>query len=77
MAHSRSEAFGAALKALRKERGLSQEAAALAVGLDRAHYGKLERADKVPTLTTLWKLADGFDTRPSELLARTEQLAGK
>lgn len=76
MARARSEAFGAALKALREERGLSQEAAAQAVGLDRAHYGKLERAAKVPTLTTIWKLADGLDTTPSELLARAEHMVG-
>jgi transcriptional regulator with XRE-family HTH domain len=74
MARSRSQAFGDALKELREERGLSQEAAALACQIDRSYFGKLERADKVPTLSTLWKIADGLDTRPSELLARTEQL---
>lgn len=77
MARSRSKAFGDALRELREERDLSQEAAALAVGLDRAHYGKLERADKVPTLTTLWKLADGLNTTPSELLARSERLLNR
>lgn len=77
VARSRSEAFGDALRELREERGLSQEAAAQAVGLDRAHYGKLERAAKVPTLTTIWKLADGLDTTPSELLARAERLFDK
>jgi transcriptional regulator with XRE-family HTH domain len=75
MALSRPKAFGAALKELREERGLSQEAAALACKLDRSHYGKLERADKVPTLTTIWKIADALDTRPSELLGRAERLS--
>jgi len=77
MARSRPHAFGDALRALRQEQGLSQEAAALVCGIDRAYFGKLERAAKVPTLTTLWRIADGFGTRPSELLARTEQLAGE
>lgn len=77
MALSRSHAFGAALKALREERGLSQEAAALACGIDRAYFGKLERADKVPTLTTVWKIADAFDTSASDLLARAERLLRK
>ncbi|MGN6557532.1 MAG: helix-turn-helix domain-containing protein [Solirubrobacterales bacterium] len=76
MARSRSEAFGTAIKELREERGLSQEAAALACGIDRSYFGKLERADKVPTLTTVWKIADALETRPSELLARTERLLG-
>lgn len=77
MALSRSQAFGAALKALREERGLSQEAAALICGIDRSYFGKLERADKVPTLTTVWRIADGLETKPAELLARTERLLGK
>lgn len=74
MARSRSQAFGYALRELREERGLSQEAAALACGIDRAHFGKLERATKTPTLGTVWRIADALDTRPSDLLARTERL---
>ncbi|HVD40219.1 MAG TPA: helix-turn-helix transcriptional regulator [Solirubrobacterales bacterium] len=77
MARSRAQAFGDALRQLREERGLSQEAAALACGIDRAYFGKLERADKVPTLTTLWKIADALDTLPSDLLARAERLLQK
>lgn len=74
MADARPQAFGPALKKLRKERGLSQEAAALACGIDRAYFGELERAIKIPTLRTVWRIADGLDTRPSELLARTERI---
>jgi transcriptional regulator with XRE-family HTH domain len=74
MALSRSQAFGDALKQLRQERGLSQEAAALACGIDRAHFGKLERATKTPTLGTVWRIADAFETQPSDLLARAERL---
>jgi transcriptional regulator with XRE-family HTH domain len=74
MARSRSQAFGNALKELREERGLSQEAAALTCGIDRSYFGKLERADKSPTLRTIWQIADGLEIRPSALLARTEKL---
>lgn len=74
MARSRSQAFGDALKQLREERGLSQEAAALACGIDRAHFGKLERAVKTPTLGTVWRIADALQARPSDLLARAERL---
>lgn len=77
MAPSRSQAFGKALRQLRSERGLSQEAAALACGIDRAYFGNLERAQKTPTLTTVWRIADAFETRPSDLLARTERLLDK
>jgi len=74
MALSRPKAFGAALKALREERGLSQEAAALACGIDRSYFGKLERAEKMPTLTTVWRIADALDTTPADLMTRTERL---
>lgn len=76
MAPTRSQAFGEALRQLRAERGLSQEAAALVCQLDRAYFGKLERGAKNPTLGTLWRIADGFETRPSDLLVRTERLLG-
>jgi transcriptional regulator with XRE-family HTH domain len=75
MALSRSQAFGDALRQLRKERGdMSQEAAALACRVDRAYFGKIERGITSPTLGTVWKIADGFETRPSDLLARAERL---
>jgi transcriptional regulator with XRE-family HTH domain len=74
MARSRTQAFGDALRELRQERNLSQEGAALACGIDRAYFGRLERATKTPTLKTVWRIADGFDTRPSVLLARAERI---
>lgn len=74
MAPSRSQAFGEALRRLREEHGLSQEAAALAARLDRAYFGKIERGVKNPTLATVWKIADALETRPSELLSRAERL---
>jgi transcriptional regulator with XRE-family HTH domain len=69
-----SEAFGKALREVRSEKGLSQEAAAQACDLDRAYYGALERAVKSPTLKTIWKIADALDVPPSELLVRAEKL---
>ena len=69
-----SEAFGEAIREIRSEKGLSQEAAAQACELDRAYYGALERAIKSPTLKTIWKIADAFGVPPSELLLRAEKL---
>lgn len=77
MPRSRAQAFGDSLRELREQRGLSQEAAALACGIDRSYYGKIERGMKSPTLGTVWRIADAFDARPSDLLARAERLAGK
>ena len=77
MALTRDEAFGEALRQLRRERDLSQEAAALACGIDRSYFGALERASKSPTLKMIWQIADGLDTRPSDLLSRAERLLGE
>lgn len=74
MATTPSQAFGEALRQVRSERGLSQEEAALVCGVDRAYFGQLERATKSPTLRTVWRIADGLETRPSELFKRAEQL---
>jgi transcriptional regulator with XRE-family HTH domain len=76
MARSRAQAFGDALRELREERGLSQEAAALTCGIDRSYFGKIERGTKSPTLGTVWKIAHAFETQPSDLLARAERLQG-
>ncbi|HET7588670.1 MAG TPA: helix-turn-helix transcriptional regulator [Solirubrobacterales bacterium] len=74
MALSRSQAFGLALREVRTERGLSQEDAALACNIDRAYFGQLERALKSPTLNTIWRIADSFELRASDLLLRAEKL---
>jgi len=74
MAISPAEAFGQALREAREARGLSQEEAALACGIDRAYYGHIERATKVPTLTTMWKVAEAVGLKPSQLIARTERI---
>lgn len=76
MALTPSQAFGEAIRQVRSERGLSQEEAALETGIDRAYYGHIERATKSPTLRTVWKIADALEIRPSDLLARAEQLIG-
>lgn len=74
MAPSRPQAFGKALRQLREARGLSQEAAALACGIDRSYYGKIERGMKSPTLGTIWRIADALEVQPSDLMIRAEKL---
>ncbi|MEX2414450.1 MAG: helix-turn-helix transcriptional regulator, partial [Thermoleophilaceae bacterium] len=58
------------------ERGLCQVDAALARGIDRAYFGHVERADKTPTLKTVWKIAAGLGVQPSELIRRAETISG-
>lgn len=67
-------AIGEALRVLRKERGLSQEVLSGLAGIGRTHLTMIETGDKIPNIETLWKLAEALDLRPSELIARVEEL---
>jgi DNA-binding XRE family transcriptional regulator len=67
-------AFGSALRELREERGTSQEAFALRCGIDRSHYGGIERGERNPSLSHILKVADALGVRPSEIHARAERL---
>lgn len=65
--------FGEAVRALRKERGISQERLAALAGIDRAYMGGLERGQRNPSLTTMAKVASGLETPLSEVLGRMER----
>ncbi len=64
--------FGDRLRAVGGRRGLSQEALALHVGLDRTSIGKLERGEVTPRLKTILRLARGLDVKPGELVEGLE-----
>lgn len=77
MAASPAIAFGLALRQAREARGLSQEEAATAGGIDRSYFGHVERATKVPTLNTVWRVADAVGLRPSQLFVQAERILAK
>lgn len=62
-------ALGAAIRAARTARGLSQEALADAAKIDRSHMGKIERGERNVTLLNLARVAGALDCAPSQLLA--------
>lgn len=66
-------AFGQSLRRLRAERGWSQEQLGYQAKLHRNYIGGVERGDLNPTLTSIFKLARAFETKPSKLLALTEE----
>ena len=71
--HSQSPlliAFGEALRARRKELGVSQEQLALLATVDRAYVGGVERGEHNLTLMTLNQLSEALQLNPSELLSR-------
>lgn len=63
-------AFGAAVRALRVERGYGQEGFAAHAGLDRSYFGAIERGEFNVSLETMVKVAAALDVRPSHLLRR-------
>jgi len=49
--------FGERVRELRKEKGLSQEALALACELDRTYIGGVERGERNISLLNIYKIA--------------------
>ncbi len=65
-----SQAFGAAVRATRIERGESQEGFAARAGIDRSYYGAIERGEVNCSFATLLKLAAGLEVSLTLLAAR-------
>ena len=68
-------AFGAAVRSVRNERGISQERLAEVAGLHRTYIGDIERGERNLSLINIERLALALGIRPSELLARAETLS--
>lgn len=66
-------AFGKVLRRLRIELGLSQEALALSAELQRNYISLMELGQNQPTITTIFKLADALDIKPSKLMDLVEK----
>jgi transcriptional regulator with XRE-family HTH domain len=65
-----NEAVGRTIREARKAQGYTQEAFALAAGLDRSYMGAIERGEFNLTLDTLRKITAELGISASELLAR-------
>jgi transcriptional regulator with XRE-family HTH domain len=62
------------VKALRLERGYTQEELSELAGIDRNYTGMIERRERSPTVDTLEKIAKALEIDPAKLLtARTSQ----
>ena len=68
-------ALGQAIRQLRAERGLSQEALADASELHRTYVGGIERGERNPSFANLLRLSDALEVRPSELMVLFERLS--
>ena len=69
-------AFGAAIRTIRQEQGISQEALALKCGIDRSYFGAVERGERNVALANILKIATALQTTPAQLFTRADALSG-
>jgi transcriptional regulator with XRE-family HTH domain len=70
-------AFGEAIRQMRGELGLSQEALAEACDLDRTYISGIERGSRNPSLTNILKIAAALNISPANLLGLAEHQTDK
>jgi transcriptional regulator with XRE-family HTH domain len=70
-------AFGDALRELRAEHGMSQEAVALEADLNRGYYSGVERGVRNVSLANIVKIADALGVPASAVLARAEAIRSR
>ena len=61
--------LGKRLQALRKQKGLTQDALALKVGLGRSYIAEIESGSRNPSLDSLKIIADGLRVSLSKFLS--------
>ena len=67
------DVLAANMRKLRKERGLSQEALAHEIDVDRTYISSLERCVYAASLDMLDKIAAAFGTKPSALITDSKR----
>ena len=71
------EAFGWVLRELRGERALPHERLAELAGLHPPFISLLERGGRMPSLNTVFLLAEALRVSPSEIVRRVERLKAR
>lgn len=68
-------ALAAMIRAMRTERGMSQEDVAGAAGLSVGSYARIERGQSNPAWTTVRRIAGAFGVAVADLAAAAERPA--
>lgn len=63
------EIFGRRLRELRQKYGVTQEQLSVSTGLTEGYISNMERGLKVPSLTTVLRLAVALDCKVTELVS--------
>jgi transcriptional regulator with XRE-family HTH domain len=67
-------AFGIRMKAIREDRGYSQERLAELAKLHRTYIGGIERGERNVSLLNIWRIAEALEVNPSVLFTNPENL---
>jgi transcriptional regulator with XRE-family HTH domain len=70
--HPKLLAVGEAVRALRKQRDVSQEALALLTQIDRTYMGAIERGDQNVGVMHLVRIAEALEISVEEIIAAAE-----
>jgi transcriptional regulator with XRE-family HTH domain len=65
-------AFGSRMRAIREDRGYSQELLADLAHLHRTYISGVERGERNVSLVNIWRIADALEITPSTLFADTQ-----
>ncbi len=60
--------FGRRVRQLRNAKGVSQEAFAHTIKMDRSYFGSIERGERNVSLENICLIADGLGVPPAQLL---------
>jgi transcriptional regulator with XRE-family HTH domain len=69
-------ALGREIRRHRNAKGLSQEKLAELSGLNRNYIGFVERAERSPRVTTIFRIARALDLHPGELIREMKWAPG-
>ncbi|MCZ8536596.1 XRE family transcriptional regulator [Paenisporosarcina quisquiliarum] len=69
--------LGQQLKSIRQQRGMSLDEMAKLTDVSKAQLAQMEKGDSNPTVSTIWKIADGLKISFSSLLQPPELSAKK
>ena len=72
-----SVAFGEAVREARRSLGLSQDDFAAVSELHRTYIGGIERGERNPTLSTIWRISMALKLHPESLIERTRLILEK
>lgn len=64
------QAVGRAIRAMRAEKGISQEELSHLCQLDRSHMGRIERGERNVSFSNILRISSGLGCNPSDILLR-------